>query len=151
MSNLGFENYMNAIGVNDVVRTNVGDKYITRKLAENGYKIGGEQSGHIIMPKYSSTGDGILSAIQLISAMKINGWKASDVGKLFKKVPQVIHNVLNKNATEEQMNKIADDFSNQETRVVIRRSGTEAHKVRIMVETNGDVQSLAQQIAKILP
>jgi phosphoglucosamine mutase len=151
MSNLGFENYMNAIGVNDVVRTNVGDKYITRKLAENGYKIGGEQSGHIIMPKSSSTGDGILSAIQLISAMKINGWKASDVGKLFKKVPQVIHNVLNKNATEEQMNKIADDFSNQETRVVIRRSGTEAHKVRIMVETNGDVQSLAQQIAKILP
>lgn len=150
MSNLGFENYMRGIGVEDIIYTNVGDKYVMEALIKTGYKIGGEQSGHIIMPQYSSTGDGILSAIQLISAMKLNGWKASDVGKLFEKVPQIIHNVINNNATDEAMQDIAKKHSNNETRIVIRRSGTEKNKVRIMVEGNGDIKSLAEKIAKML-
>jgi phosphoglucosamine mutase len=150
MTNLGFENYIKEIGINDVVRTNVGDKHIMHKLIETGYKIGGEQSGHIIMPKYSSTGDGILSAIQLISAMKIHNWKASDIGKLFKKVPQIIHNVMNEKATDKQMSEISQEYSNTQTRVVVRRSGTEHKKVRIMVEGSGDVEGLARKIENIL-
>jgi phosphoglucosamine mutase len=146
MSNLGFEKYMNSIGINNVIRTDVGDKNITQKLIETGYQIGGEQSGHIIIPQYSSTGDGILSAIQLISAMKSQKWKASDIGKLYKKVPQVLHNVVNQKATMELMEGLSKKYSNNETRVLIRRSGTEHSKVRIMVEGSGDIHSLAHVI-----
>ncbi|MDA0617214.1 MAG: phosphoglucosamine mutase [Proteobacteria bacterium] len=145
MSNLGFERYMNSLGVN-VVRTDVGDKNITQKLIETGYKIGGEQSGHIIIPQYSHTGDGILSAIQLLSAMKKQGWKASNIGKLYKKVPQVLHNVINTTAPTKLMETLSAHYSNESTRVLIRRSGTEHSKVRIMVEGDGDIHTLAKKL-----
>jgi phosphoglucosamine mutase len=150
MSNLGFENYVKSIGIEEVIRTDVGDKNVSKALIETGFQIGGEQSGHIILPQYSSTGDGILSAIQLISAMKSQNWKASDVGKLYEKSPQVLHNIINETATNEQMETISAKYSNEMTRVLVRRSGTEHSKVRIMVEGNGDLQEIAKKIEKEL-
>lgn len=147
MSNIGFENYIKSLGL-ECIRTDVGDKNVIRKLIETGYEIGGEQSGHIILPKYSSTGDGILSAIQLISAMKTQGWKASDVGNIYKKVPQIIHNTINSDITEQQISEISQKYSNKCERILIRRSGTEHSKVRIMLEGNGDLQSLALEIER---
>ncbi len=146
MSNLGFENYVKSIGIEAVIRTDVGDKNVSKALIETGFQIGGEQSGHIILPQYSSTGDGILSAIQLISAMKSQNWKASDVGKLYEKSPQVLHNVINETATKEAMETISAKYSGEMTRVLVRRSGTEHSKVRIMVEGSGNLQELAKKI-----
>lgn len=146
MSNLGFENYMKSIGITNIVRTDVGDKHVIHKLLETGYNIGGEQSGHIIMPKYSSTGDGILSAIQIISAMKSQKWKASDIGKLFVKVPQIIHSIINKSVTNEIMSELSQKYSNSQTRVIIRRSGTEHAKIRIMIEGKGKIEQIACEI-----
>ncbi len=150
MSNLGFENYVKSIGIEEVVRTDVGDKNVSKALIKTGFQIGGEQSGHIILPEYSSTGDGILSAIQLISAMKSQSWKASDVGKLYKKSPQVLHNITNETATKEQMETISAKHSNEMTRVLVRRSGTEHSKVRIMVEGSGNLREIAERIEEEL-
>lgn len=150
MSNLGFENYMKSIGIETVVRTDVGDKNVSKALIETGFQIGGEQSGHIILPQYSSTGDGILSAIQLISAMKSQNWKASDVGKLYEKSPQVLHNIINENVTKEVMEKVSAKYSCESARVLVRRSGTEHSKVRIMVEGSGNLEELAKKIEEEL-
>ncbi len=148
MSNFGFEQYMHSIGIQSVVRTDVGDKNVSEALSHTGFHIGGEQSGHIIIPQYSSTGDGILSAIQLISAMKAQNWKASDIGKLYKKSPQILHNFVNETASKANMEAIAEKYSNTNTRVLVRRSGTEHSKVRVMIEgeDSRDLQLLAKQI-----
>ena len=78
--------------------------------------------------------------------MKLQKWKASDIGKLYKKVPQVLHNIVNQKATRELMESLSEKYSNNETRVLIRRSGTEHSKVRIMVEGSGDIHSLVHAI-----
>ncbi len=147
MSNLGFERYMNSLDIN-VVRTPVGDKNIMQELIKTGYQIGGEQSGHIIMPQYSSTGDGILSAIQLMFAMKTQKWKASDVGRLYDKSPQILYNIINTNVSDDAMKDISQAYSTKNTRVLVRRSGTEHSKIRIMVEGSGDLNSIAKEIEK---
>lgn len=146
MSNLGLENYLKSIGIEDVIRVDVGDKNVIQKLIETDYNIGGEQSGHIILPQYSSTGDGILSAIQLIMAIKTQKWKASDISKLYTKVPQILVNIVNEKISDEKMLEINKKYSDQETRVLVRRSGTEYSKVRIMAEGTGNIKEIVKNI-----
>ena len=91
MSNLGFDKALEKAGCN-VVKTKVGDRYVLEKMLEEGYNIGGEQSGHIIFLDHNTTGDGILTALQLLSVVKRENKKLSELSKVMEKFPQVLVN-----------------------------------------------------------
>ena len=131
MSNLGLEEYISSLGL-DFVRTAVGDKNVLYKMIELDSNIGGEQSGHIILSDYSLSGDGILSAIQILAFLLSSGKKASDISKLFDKYPQVLRSVaFVSNKKLEEATYFASNI--KDARVIVRKSGTEP-VVRIMVE-----------------
>ena len=159
MSNLGMTKYAESNGV-ELRRTNVGDRYVLEDMLANGYNLGGEQSGHIILLDYNPTGDGILTSLMLIKAMLDNGQKASEIRKVITVYPQVLINAkvssekkYDFEKDEEIIKKIKileEEFSGN-GRVLIRASGTEP-KVRVMIE--GDNQELitkkAQELANFI-
>ena len=159
MSNLGMTKYAESNGV-ELRRTNVGDRYVLEDMLANGYNLGGEQSGHIILLDYNPTGDGILTSLMLIKAMLDNGQKASEIRKIITVYPQVLINAkvssekkYDFEKDEEIIKKIKileEEFSGN-GRVLIRASGTEP-KVRVMIE--GDDQELitkkAQELANFI-
>jgi phosphoglucosamine mutase len=140
MSNLGLENFLKNIGI-EVFRTPVGDRHVITKMQEIGANLGGEQSGHIILNDYSQTGDGILSALQILAFLIKNNLKTSEIFNIFKKVPQILVNVkfsnrckinLNDEALSSIITNIEKDLGG-EGRILVRKSGTE-NLVRLMVE-----------------
>ncbi len=155
MTNLGFMDYCKKYGVN-AVRTAVGDRYVLEEMQKNGYCLGGEQSGHIILTDYGTTGDGELTAALMLSILKESGEKASALGKEVGRYPQVLVNVR---TTVEGKQKFKEDdelqgfieAAQQELfdvgRVLVRVSGTEP-LIRIMVE--GKDEELINKIAKKL-
>lgn len=159
MSNKGFHKAVNAIGAKVEV-TQVGDRYVLESMLKTGSVIGGEQSGHIIFLDYTTTGDGILSSLQLVKAIKAAGRKPSEMSDDIKIYPQVLKNAEIKN---ENKKKYMDDpdvkaeierlegIMKDEGRVLIRPSGTEP-LVRVMLEGE-DIQQitqLAQSLALII-
>lgn len=148
MSNLGLERACEKNGI-ELVRTKVGDRYISEELVKNDYSIGGEQSGHIILSKFATTGDGLLTTVYLLSLLKKSGKKASEFLGNYTVLPQVTVNVnvpnsikhalLNDPVIANQIRKIEEKYRD-EGRVLIRPSGTEP-LVRIMIE-GSDQQSL---------
>ncbi|HHY77429.1 MAG TPA: phosphoglucosamine mutase [Clostridiales bacterium] len=159
MSNMGFEIACNREGCK-VVRTKVGDRYVLEEMMKNGYNLGGEQSGHIIFLDYSTTGDGIITALQLLSVVKKTGNKLSELKSVVKELPQVLVNAKVKN---EYKNKYMEDEEIKSAiksieeemkdagRVVIRPSGTEP-LVRVMIEgEDGDkIQRMAEELAALI-
>jgi len=150
MSNLGLEKHMKSLGL-DLVRTNVGDRYVVAAMNKLGCNIGGEQSGHIVLSDFNTTGDGLVAALQVLAVLVEKGRPASDLFKLFEPYPQLLKNVRYDEATnplEENHVKqaIADGESslNGNGRVVIRKSGTEP-LIRVMVE--GDDDALINTVA----
>ncbi|MDG1708141.1 MAG: phosphoglucosamine mutase [Emcibacteraceae bacterium] len=150
MSNLGLEKHMKSIGL-DLVRTNVGDRYVVAAMNKLGCNIGGEQSGHIVLSDFNTTGDGLVAALQVLAVLVEKGRPASDLFKLFEPYPQLLKNVRYDEATnplEENHVKqaIADGENslNGNGRVVIRKSGTEP-LIRVMVE--GDDDALINTVA----
>ena len=139
MSNLGFHRALQQRGIN-VVSANVGDRYVMEKILEGAYNFGGEQSGHIIFLDHSTSGDGMLTAVQLINIMKETGKKLSELASEMTIFPQVLKNVpvtekesiLN---NEEVKNEIAqvEAALGEAGRVLVRPSGTES-LIRVMVE-----------------
>ncbi len=139
MSNLGLEKYLETIGLN-LVRTPVGDRYVVETMREEGYNIGGEQSGHMILSDFSTTGDGLLTALQVLSVIAKSGKKASEICHLFDPYPQILQNVKITNghmplddegvkaAIADAEKKLANDG-----RLLIRPSGTEP-LIRVMAE-----------------
>ena len=93
MSNLGFEKYLESAGVN-VIRTSVGDRHVMAEMRAHGYNLGGEQSGHIVMSNYGTTGDGLLSGLRVLNLVKTSGKTASQALRLFKAYPQILKNVM---------------------------------------------------------
>ncbi|MCD8491302.1 MAG: hypothetical protein LRY51_05095 [Geovibrio sp.] len=93
MSNYGFEKSMNGIGIN-LERCAVGDRYVLAKMLEGGYNIGGEQSGHMIFSDYNTTGDGMVSAIQLLKVMRRTGKRLSELKQFIELFPQVLINEM---------------------------------------------------------
>ena len=141
MSNLGFFRYCESVGI-DVASTKVGDRYVLEEMLKNDFVIGGEQSGHIIMRQYATTGDGQLSALHLLSMARRLGWKLSRVGALMQRYPQVLANVRAdadakaKYAADAGIAKLIEDTNkalDREGRVLVRPSGTEP-LIRVMVE-----------------
>ncbi|MBU5595247.1 phosphoglucosamine mutase [Amphibacillus sp. MSJ-3] len=139
MSNLGFYKAIEKIGIKSD-KTAVGDRYVVEEMRKGGYNLGGEQSGHIIFLDYITTGDGMLTAIQLINIMKETGKRLSELTQEMEKFPQVLknikvidkHQVLVEPRIQEIINKVEAEMGN-DGRVLVRPSGTES-LVRVMVE-----------------
>ena len=159
MSNLGFDKALKQAGCN-VVKTDVGDRYVLEKMLEEGYNIGGEQSGHIIFLDHNTTGDGILTALQLLSVIKRENKNLSELAEAMEKFPQVLVNakVNEKNKhkydqdpdIQKEIKRIEDRFAG-EGRVLTRSSGTEP-LVRVMIEGKDqrEIEEYAVGLAKMI-
>ena len=139
MSNLGLEIFLSSEGIN-LVRTGVGDRYVVERMLSDGFNLGGEQSGHIIMSEFSTTGDGLVAALQFIAAMQRNQCDASKLLNLFDLYPQMLKNIkMNgkldpfKDKQVIKLIKEKEDLFSGKGRLVIRKSGTEP-LIRVMGE-----------------
>ena len=157
MSNLGFIKAMNELGIK-VEKTAVGDRYVLEKMLENDYSLGGEQSGHIIMREYSNTGDGLLTALQVMQIMAISNQTLTNLTSNIKKYPQVLINVKDVKKDKLSTSKVINDAIlaaenelGQSGRVLLRSSGTES-VVRVMVEANDLLvaQKIADSLAQLV-
>lgn len=155
MSNLGLT-MMGRENEISVLQTNVGDRYVLESMLAEGYNLGGEQSGHIIFLDYNSTGDGVLTAIQLLSVMNRSGKKASELAKTMEVMPQVLVNARVNNARKNEymevpeikaaIEALQEKFSS-DGRVLIRTSGTEP-LVRVMIEGK-DKEAMEKEAMKL--
>jgi phosphoglucosamine mutase len=157
MSNLGLRIAMKQAGIN-MIETKVGDRYVLEEIREGGYTLGGEQSGHLIFSRFATTGDGILTGLQLAAQMASTGKSLKDLASAMKVYPQVLLNVsgVNKEGvdTNTELQKIVSEAEadlGQNGRVLLRASGTES-LVRVMVEAmeSGTAQSWAERIARVV-
>ena len=139
MSNYGLQNYFRQEKIR-FIRAKVGDKHVKEQMKKNRFNLGGEQSGHIILGKFATTGDGLLVALEVLFSMK-KGKKASELFNIFKSTPQVLENVEVKdksiiNSTKcKKAIKVAKRLIKNRGRLLVRKSGTES-KIRIMVESD---------------
>ena len=151
VSNYGLEKFL----LNEKIRfsrSKVGDRYVKEKMKKLNYNLGGEQSGHIILGKFATTGDGLLVALEVLFSLR-KGKKASQLLKVFKPLPQTLENVevndknvINKSKCKNAI-KIANNFMGQKGRILVRKSGTES-KIRIMAESYD--KSLVLKCIKII-
>lgn len=147
MSNLGLERFLMKEKI-ALHRTPVGDRYVVEAMREKGCNIGGEQSGHIILSDYSTTGDGLVAALQILSVLSEQKRKASAVCNVFTPLPQILSNiqapaaVLEQNTVKDVIKRAEDKLSGN-GRIVIRKSGTEP-LIRVMAE--GDDAKLVQAV-----
>lgn len=156
MSNLGFERYLTGIGVK-LARTQVGDRYVVEEMRRLGCNLGGEQSGHIILGDHSTTGDGLIAALQVLAAIVETGAQASQVCNVFEPVPQLLRNVrVNGGVALESKDILAAISAGQSRlgtkgRLLVRKSGTEP-LIRIMAEGEDKslVASVVEEIAAAL-
>jgi phosphoglucosamine mutase len=157
MANLGFRLAMRDAGI-DMVETPVGDRYLIAAMLDGKYVLGGEQSGHIIMLDHSSTGDGMLTSLQLLATAASTGQTLAELGSVMTRVPQVLVNVhgVNKQkvaASSELAAAVADATSQlgDSGRVLVRPSGTEP-AVRVMVEAvdSGQAHDIAGRLADVV-
>ena len=157
MSNLGFLSAMKNADIN-VIKTSVGDRYVLENMLENNYSLGGEQSGHIIMRDFAGTGDGLLTALQLIAQMAHTKKSLSDLAKIMTRFPQVLINVSG--VAKEKLDSspaISTAVAKFEAelgdtgRILLRASGTEP-LVRVMVEAQSDsiAKEIAEKLAKVV-
>ena len=139
MSNMGLEAFLNQEGIK-LVRTSVGDRYVVERMRLNGFNLGGEKSGHVVMMDYSTTGDGLMAGLQFLAEMVRTGEMASVVGRPFDLTPQKTENITyagDKNPLDHpSIKKIISEAEKKISgfgRLLVRKSGTEK-LIRIMVE-----------------
>lgn len=154
MSNLGLEHFMQRHGLR-LERTAVGDRYVVERMRAGGYNLGGEQSGHIIMTDYATTGDGLIAALQILAAMAETGRPASELVAQFEPVPQLLKNVrYAAGADPLARDSVRAHIAEAEARLagngrlLIRKSGTEP-LIRVMAET-GDAALLREIVEGIV-
>ena len=138
MSNYGLEKFFKLKKIN-FIRANVGDRYVKEKMQKKKFNFGGEQSGHIILGKFATTGDGLLVALEVLYSLR-KGNKASNFFHTFKKTPQILKNIevknkniINNNEVKDSV-KIAEKLMKGQGRILVRKSGTES-KIRVMGES----------------
>ena len=159
MSNMGFENFLKSNGI-ELIRANVGDRYVLEQMLAKDVMIGGEQSGHIIMLEHSTTGDGVLTSLKLVEALRDQGKFLDEIVSEIKDWPQTLVNVRVDNKKKNLWNKnetIVEYINVKEKemaglgRVLVRTSGTEP-LVRVMVEGKdmSMVEKVADDIAKVV-
>ncbi|MFL2889521.1 MAG: phosphoglucosamine mutase [Pelagibacteraceae bacterium] len=151
MSNYGLEKFLKKEKIK-FVRANVGDRYVKELMKKNNFNLGGEQSGHIILGKFATTGDGLLVALEALFSLR-KGRKASELFKVYKSIPQILENIIvkDKNIINSKRCKQAIDKANSiikhQGRLLVRKSGTES-KIRIMGESTN--KSLLIKCIKII-
>jgi phosphoglucosamine mutase len=157
MSNIGLHKAFKELG-GKTVKTTVGDRYVLEEMVKHGYNLGGEQSGHIIFSEYAKTGDGMLTAVQLLAAMVKNNKRLSELGKLMRRYPQVLVNVRVKNKNGWEKNQAIKDIIAKYTeelgdngQLLVRASGTEP-LIRIMAEGPNqlELENIAGVIADVV-
>ncbi len=138
MSNLGLERFLEGMGLG-LTRTQVGDRYVVERMREDGFNIGGEQSGHIILSDFTTTGDGLVSALQCLAVLFESGRPVSEAARLFEPLPQTLRNVRTNGAAPLEAPAVIQAIADGEKRlgangrVLVRSSGTEP-VVRVMAE-----------------
>lgn len=148
MSNLGLEHYLRDIGLT-LERTQIGDRYVVDHMRANGFNVGGEQSGHIVLSDYNTTGDGLIAAIEVLSALEDTGNSVSELGRRFQPYPQILENVRfkgNSPLDNKTVKEAVDDGESrlkESGRILVRKSGTEP-LIRVMAE--GADQALVQSV-----
>jgi len=151
MSNYGLEKFFKSQKIK-FIRTNVGDRYVKEKMQKSNFNLGGEQSGHIILGKFATTGDGLLVALEVLFSLR-KGMKASNFFNSFKKIPQILKNIQVKdksiinNLDVKNSIKYAEKLMRGYGRILVRTSGTES-KIRVMGES-GNIK-LLQKCLKII-
>ncbi|MCQ2966535.1 MAG: phosphoglucosamine mutase [Alphaproteobacteria bacterium] len=160
MSNLGLERYLKSQGLNHI-RTTVGDRYVVEKMRADGYNLGGEQSGHLILGEHSTTGDGLVAALQVCAAVTAEKRPVSEVMHIFEPVPQLLKNVRLSDRTLAQAALKSDTLKaliektektlGDSGRLLIRASGTEP-LIRVMLEgeNQDQIKQMADEIANAL-
>ncbi|MGB1033993.1 MAG: phosphoglucosamine mutase, partial [Primorskyibacter sp.] len=158
MSNLGLERFLGGRGVR-LERTPVGDRYVVETMRRNGYNLGGEQSGHIVMTDYATTGDGLVAGLRVLSKMKSSGQPASALLRSFDPVPQILENVRYDPMTHPlELPNVQAAIADGEAqlgaggRLLIRKSGTEP-LIRVMGESEdeGLLRSVIAEISAQIP
>jgi len=151
MSNYGLEKFFKLNNIK-FIRSNVGDRFVKEKMQKNNFNLGGEQSGHIILGKFATTGDGLLVALEVLFSLR-KGKKASSFFDTFKKTPQILENIdvkdksIIKNIDIKNSIKLAEKLIKGQGRILVRSSGTET-KIRVMGESNNS--RLLQKCLKIV-
>jgi phosphoglucosamine mutase len=150
MSNLGLERFLGGRGLT-LERTAVGDRYVMARMREGGFNIGGEQSGHVILSDFSTTGDGLIAALQVLAVMVRTGRPMSALGRQFEPLPQLLENVRFAGGKPLEHKTVKEAIADGEAqlngagRIVVRPSGTEP-LIRIMAE--GDDPALVRKVVK---
>lgn len=159
MSNLGLDIACNELGMN-TLKTKVGDRYVLEEMIKEKYVLGGEQSGHIIFLDYNTTGDGLVTALQIASIVKKEGKTLSELCSIMKELPQVLANAtvpnnkkniyLEDKEIQDEINRI-EELLHGKGRVLIRPSGTEP-LVRVMLEGENqtEIDELAHNLANMI-
>jgi phosphoglucosamine mutase len=143
MSNLGLERYLSSLGLT-LERTQVGDRYVLEAMRSKGFNVGGEQSGHIILSDFTTTGDGLVAALQLLSVLKQQNRPVSEICHRFEKVPQLLRNVRFKAGKPLDHKHVKEAIADAESmlgsggRLVVRASGTEP-VIRVLGEADDAV------------
>jgi phosphoglucosamine mutase len=149
MSNLGLERFLQSQKL-ALHRTPVGDRYVVEAMRDKKCNVGGEQSGHIVLSDYSTTGDGLIASLQILACIRERGRKASEVCNLFKPLPQVLTNVkANADVLQKPAIKLVIEEAEKKLsgigRLLIRKSGTEP-LIRVMAE--GDDEKLVRALVE---
>lgn len=158
MSNLALEKYLNYIGVS-VIRSQVGDRYVLEEMKKSGCNFGGEQSGHIVLSDYSTTGDGLIAALQVLSVIAATKKSVSEVANVFELAPQILKNVRFDAAKKNPLaEKSVLDFIEEKKRelgesgrILVRKSGTE-NLIRVMAEGEDKekIQKIVNEIVQLV-
>jgi len=156
MSNLGMERYLQSLGVR-LLRTRVGDRYVAEEMRAGGYNIGGEQSGHIILTDYTTTGDGLLAALELLAVVAQTGKRVSEVCHRFEPVPQLLRNVRLPGGHPLDAAPVTEAIGAAQARLgasgrlIVRPSGTEP-LIRIMAEGDDEalIHTLVDELAAVV-
>ncbi len=145
MSNLALEEYLGYIGVS-TIRTKIGDRYVLEAMRKNKCNFGGEQSGHLVLADYSTTGDGLIASLQILSILIDQGKPISEISKIFKPYPQILQNVKFNKIDSHLNDKAIINFIEKKEielgaqgRILVRKSGTE-NLIRVMVEGKNEEQ-----------
>ena len=150
MSNAGLDRYLQTLGLK-LARAQVGDRYVIEEMKKGGYNVGGEQSGHIVLSDFATTGDGLIAALQVLAVLAMEGARASEAVHLYEPLPQVLENVRFKKGMplEDARVKKCIEAGNARLngcgRILVRKSGTEP-VIRVMAE--GDDEKLVRQVVR---
>jgi phosphoglucosamine mutase len=152
MSNMGLERYLGSLGLR-LGRAQVGDRYVIQMMREGGFNVGGEQSGHIVLSDFSTTGDGLIAALQVLAVLAEDGKPASEAAHLFEPLPQILQNVRFSRGAPLEDERVTEKLKSCEARlnghgrILVRKSGTEP-VIRVMAEGEdaSEVRAVVEEI-----